>query len=399
MQPAEGTHLFFLDDEGVLFYEPVQKLFQLNTIAAFIWCMLEEGNNRQVIEAELQATFSLSENQAALYLEQTETLLKELGVLKGFEHLSDDQSEITTTPLEFIEYDKVTFTAERHYRLLSSRFKLRFTHADQLAQVDPILDHLRDEESSEPTATLDIIVSNNGRITLCRNQEPVLFCDECNQLAPLVKCLVWQMAVHAHDFFLDIHAGVVSDGNLCYLFPAAPGSGKSTLTATLIQHGFEYFSDEVALLHENGLCVEPIPLALCVKDTGVEVLSRYYPQLPNLNMHLRSDGKRVRYLPPPAQSVVPAGTLRTVGAIIFPRYAPDEATVLEDMGSMDALQSLMHECLAVDTRLDVDNVAGLVDWLDKTPCYRLTVSHLGTAVALMQGLSSALSNAHFPVIR
>lgn len=102
----------------------------------------------------------------------------------------------------------------------------------------------------------------------------------------------------AHSFLLDIHAGVIGDGKYCYLLPAESGSGKSTLTAALVHSGFEYFSDEVALLDENNFHVQPAPMATCVKNTGVKTLSRYYPELPQLKEHLRGDGKRVRYMPP-----------------------------------------------------------------------------------------------------
>ena len=387
MRPAEGTFLFFLADESVLFHEPAQKLFCLNTTATFIWCMLEEGKNRQVMAAELQATFSLTKVEAAGYLEQTETLLKTFGVLKGFEKTLKSEAKITAEDPPIVAYDNMIFVAERHYRLLSSRICMRYSHGDQLALIDPVLGHLHDEKPSEPTVTFDIINGQDGRILLCRDQLPVLSCDEYIRLAPLAKSLVWQTAIHAHDFFLNIHAGVVSDGKQCYLFPAAPGSGKSTLTAALVHHGFEYFSDEVALLHAEGLLVEPVPLALCVKNTGMEVLSRYYPQLRELSVHLRSDGKRVRYLPPPAQFVPPAKTRRTVAAIIFPRYLPEQATTLVPIGSMEALRLLMHQCLIVDTRLDMDKVAGLLTWIEKIPCYCLTVSDLDEAVALLQELT------------
>ncbi len=382
MRPTEGTHLFFIGDEGVLFYEPAQKLFHLNTTATFIWCQLEERKSRANIQADLQTTFTLSQDVAARYLEQTETRLQILGVLKGFEKPSPSESATKTEKSEPIDYGNVTFVAERHYRLLSSRIHLRFTHAYQLALVDPVLQHLHDEASPEPTVTLDIIMGESDRIFICRDQLPVLSCNEYKRLAPLAKSLVWQTAINAHDYFLNIHAGVASDGKQCYLFPAAPGSGKSTLTAALVHHGFEYFSDEVALLHEGGLHVEPVPLALCVKNTGVAVLARYYPQL-----HELSDGKSVRYLSPPAQAIPPAKTRRPVAAIIFPCYAPEKATALELIGSAEALQSLMRECLIVDTRLSLDKVAGLLAWIEKTPCYRLTVSDLEEAVVLMQALS------------
>jgi hypothetical protein len=76
-----------------------------------------------------------------------------------------------------------------------------------------------------------------------------------------------------------MHAGVVAGPAGAILLPAPPGSGKSTLTAALVATGLDYFSDEVALLAEEDLAVMPFPLAMCVKDTGIDVLASRFPAI------------------------------------------------------------------------------------------------------------------------
>lgn len=387
MRPAEGTHLFFVGAAGVLFHEPAQKLFQLNTVATFVWCQLQDRREPACIQSRLQETFSLPEAEAARYLAQTHGLLASIGVLRGFESAPAAMPAEEPAQVPANVRDGAAFVSEGRYRLLESRIRMRFTHDDHRALVDPVLGHLRDDGAGPPTVEFDVIQAPGGRIHLCRDGRSLLCCEARNQIAPLAKSLVWQAALHVHDYFLNIHAAVVGDGRRCFLLPAAPGSGKSTLAAALIQQGFEYFSDEVALLHERGLQVEAVPLALCIKAPGVAALSRRYPGLAALDVHLRSDGKRVRYLPPPAHAVPPPETRRPVAAIVFPRYRPEQATTLEPMDSAQALQWLLRECLVVDARLTLDRVAGLLAWIEQTPCYRLVVSDLDTAVALMKALA------------
>ncbi|MET0023765.1 MAG: PqqD family peptide modification chaperone [Sedimenticola sp.] len=389
MQPAEGTHLLFLDNQGVLFHEPSQKLFHLNTTAAFIWCLVEEGMAHGEILSRLQQTFSLSADDADSYYRQTKELLQSLGAIKGFEKEPEDEEVPPEQPEPLLNSDDI-FTEERRYSLLSSHIRMRFSDAEFVALVDPVLAHLQDDDSTPENATIDIFRDDTGAIQILRDNIPIRACDEEIMLVPLVKGLVWITAVNAHDFFLDIHAGVIGDGTHCFLFPAAPGSGKSTLTTALAHNGFEYFSDEVALLHGDELEVCPVPLATCVKDTGTDILSHYYPGLAELALHLRNDGKRVRYMPPPMRCVPPADTLRPVGAIVFPRYNPDEKTELSTLGHMEALQSLMQECLIVDTHLDLAKVSTLLHWIERTPCYRLSVASLDDAVNLVRNLSEEL---------
>jgi hypothetical protein len=62
-----------------------------------------------------------------------------------------------------------------------------------------------------------------------------------------------------------IHAGVVVLGGRALLLPAASGAGKSTLVAALLARGAGYFSDEFALLDEEGR-VHPYPRPLQMRD-------------------------------------------------------------------------------------------------------------------------------------
>src|SRR5207248_1422676 len=48
-RPAEGTHLFMLGDEAVLYSHRAQELYSFNTAAALIWCSLELGKTRTAL--------------------------------------------------------------------------------------------------------------------------------------------------------------------------------------------------------------------------------------------------------------------------------------------------------------------------------------------------------------
>lgn len=388
MRPADGCHLFFIGSDAVLFHEAQQKLFHLNATAASVWCLLEEFEDIGELTAALRSALTLSTDQAASYVHQAVWLLKTYGVLEGNGKRASPAPAATLQYPDPVDYGQVHFMAERRYALLSSRFRIRFTAAEQLALIDPVLQHLRDDASAAATVSLDIVGRAGGGAVLCRDGAAMQSCNLLNHLAPLVKGLVWQTAIEGHAYFLSIHAGVVGDGRRCYLFPAAQGSGKSMLTAALLHHGFEYFSDEVALLHGKGLYVEAVPLALCIKDSGVAALSPYYPHLRGLPVHRRNDGKWVRYLPPPPTALARPKTRRPVAAIVFPRYAPEEKTALDAIGTLEALQLLMRECLTVDGCLRADDVAGLIDWIGSRPVYRLTVSSLDEAAVLMRTLSA-----------
>lgn len=391
MRPAEGTRLFFLDDHGVLFAERSQELFLLNTTAAFVWCQIEDGAAPPAIDAALQRTFGLSAEAARACRRQTERMLQSVGALSGFEA---PEAAIADEPIVAeVQHDDGLFVAQQRCRLLDSRFRLRFSAEEQYRKVAPILDHLTDAETGAADVGIDVVHDRGGEHAIYFGRRPAICGRRLDELAPLIKSLIWQAAVARHEFFLDIHAGVVGDGEQCFLLPAAAGSGKSTLTAMLVHLGFEYFSDEVALLHLPAMRVEPVPLATCVKESGVAALARYYPGLAGLDVHRRGDGKRVRYLPPRREALPPPQTRRPIGAIVFPRYSPGCATRLQPLSAVEALHALLAECLIVSARLDAGRVGELLGWIAATPCYRLQVCDLGEAGEALRGLSRRLAPA------
>lgn len=64
-----------------------------------------------------------------------------------------------------------------------------------------------------------------------------------------------------------IHAGVVGWNGQAIVLPGKSFSGKSTLTAELVRNGAEYYSDEYAVIEQNGH-VSPFPRHLSLRYFG-----------------------------------------------------------------------------------------------------------------------------------
>jgi hypothetical protein len=259
--------------------------------------------------------------------------------------------------------------------------------------VDAVIGHLKSEESADPNFIIDISATGwaeDGNRHICSH----IYCDgqpdsqamKLSWLGPLVKTALWMTAVNAYDFLLNLHAGVVAKGTNCILLPAASGSGKSSLTAALTHSGFSYFSDEVGLIQRSTLQVVPVPLAVCVKSTGWDLMSRYYPEIATLPKHKRDDHKIVCYIPPRPAAVRHEPGL--ISHIFFPHYAEGETTRLEPLSRSVAFTRLMDQCVALRHRLDRDNVSDMVSWIGKIDCYSLRFSSLDEAVALVNEATS-----------
>lgn len=275
-------------------------------------------------------------------------------------------------------------SARRYYRMLTTTFCLGYASSLQETWVHPVLAHLECAIPAQTDIVIDLLEGEGGHLVLF-DIVPVAHCIQVEQLAPLIKSRILRTAIDRHNYFFHFHAAVVAHNDTCFMLPGAPGRGKTTLTAGLILSGFRYLTDEVALFEEGSFTTPPLPLSLGIKSGAVEVLAALWPAVRELATHLREDGEQVRYLIPPAASVLPDGHY-LVNRIVFPHYAPGQTTRLLPLTKPEALRWLMKECLTVPKPLDRFGVEIFVNWLRKTECYSLLIGSLAEAVTLLHRL-------------
>ena len=383
---------FPLDDSLVVFNGTSQSLVGLNATAALIVQKLREG----VAAGELADTLSrengVARDEAAGWTASTLEALGSQGLLADgrapfFPPASSEMADrIARAKASIPPFEPFKPAAQGHYRLLGVDALIRYGHGAQKRMVDTVIGHLRTEDAVPPALTIDIqsLTSDDGQhmaSNIYCNGQPDASATRLSSLGPLVKAALWSAAVNAHDFLLDLHAGVVGREGRCILLPAPAGSGKSSLTAALTHSGLGYYSDEVALIERETFQVSPVPLAVCVKSTAWDFMSRYHPELPELPIHRRDDGKLVRYVRPPAAQVQTEPG--RVSHIFFPLYSKDAPTQLVALTRADALARLMDQCLALRLAMDPESVKQLVGWIAGIDCYALTFSSLDEAVSLV----------------
>jgi len=384
-----------LDDEMVVFSEETQSLVGLNASAAYIAQQVKAGRTPSTIARELAGNGTTSPEEARNWIATTLEALRSHGMAAdgplpepspGAQIDSQQQSQrIAAMP----PYSPVEALAERRYRLLDTVALMRFAMVEQAEAVDAALGHLAVDRRAEPNILVEIdavILGSRGsvRSNIYCDGKPVQFATGLHRLAPPVKALFWERAVDRYKFLFYIHAGVVGTGNKCILLPAAAGSGKSSLTAALVHRGYRYLSDEVALIKPNSFLVPPVPLAVCLKSTGWDVMSRYFPQLGQLMRHQRMDTKVVRYIAPNPAAI--QQTDAQVSHIVFPRYDANTVTEIRRIARSAALRRMMSECWAAG-HLDRTNVADLIRWIAQIDCYELPCASLEHAADLLEQLA------------
>jgi len=386
---------FPLDDDLVAFSERAQSLIGLNTTAAFLVRKLQEGTPVLDLTGALGRKFAVTDEQADGWVTSTLEALDSHGLLAGSSPAASPSTQNTRAltdrddrQAEMPPFEPFVPEVEGRYRLLGTYALIRYRAQAQKRMVDAVIGHLKSEERETPNLVIDISATPWGDKQISSN----IYCDgkpedkahRLSKLGPLVKGLLWVTAVNSYDFLLNLHAGVVTKGSKCVLLPAESGSGKSSLTAALTHSGYRYLSDEVGLIERGTFRVPAVPLAVCVKESGWELMGRLYPEIATLPIHRRNDGKIVRYIPPKPAAVQSEPAL--VSHIIFPRYVAGKPTRLEPLSRSAAFTRLMDQCVALSRRLDHDNVNDMIRWIAQIDCYALTFSSLEEAISIINGV-------------
>jgi hypothetical protein len=109
----------------------------------------------------------------------------------------------------------------------------------------------------------------SGGFSICRDGESVaeISSDEAPEYM-LVYLLEKLIAIDLQKLRTDlyfVHSSALSRNGRVVMIAAVSGTGKSTVTWALLQHGFDYLSDELAPIDPLTLLVHPYPHALCLK--------------------------------------------------------------------------------------------------------------------------------------
>jgi hypothetical protein len=170
-------------------------------------------------------------------------------------------------------------------------------------------------EDSGADVTLDYSVSRRpGGFCISRNDERVVEESDDEAIGYLVvytleKLLTLDLQHLRTDLFF-VHSAALERRGRVIMIAADSGTGKSTTSWALLQHGFRYLSDELAPIDPVRLDVHPYPHALCLKAAPPGP----YP-LPDSTLRT----ERTLHIPVAGLPTAPVMRPASLGALLFLR--------------------------------------------------------------------------------
>ncbi len=165
-----------------------------------------------------------------------------------------------------------------------------------------------------------------------------------NEVLPYVEWGVNWRVIATRPEYLQIHAAALARSGHGLIMAAESGFGKTTLAAGLLARGWQYLSDEFALIDPDDLRIHPFPKALCVKNGSFPVMERL--GLPVWRRHyVKALKGEVGYVNPLAGGRAVAARACPARLIVFPRYAENTRPRLYPISRAQAAFELARHAL------------------------------------------------------
>ena len=156
-----------------------------------------------------------------------------------------------------------------------------------------------------------------------------------------------------------LHAAAISCGETPVLMPGVSGSGKTSLAAWLLDNGFAYLTDEIAVLSKDGIL--GLPRAFVFKPRATEAILGF-----DKAELIECGSNLLGIIPSAATSLVP----RRAGLIIFPHFEQGAPIKIKSLAAGEAGLRLIA-CNLNARNLSDGGLASIASLARETPAVAL----------------------------
>ncbi|MCP3661799.1 MAG: HprK-related kinase A [Gammaproteobacteria bacterium] len=193
------------------------------------------------------------------------------------------------------------------------------------------------------------------------------------------------IALRAHHYLM-LHSGAVERNGRAMIFPAMPGSGKSTLSTALSFRGWRLLSDEFGLVQPDGM-IHPLPRAIPLKNQSIQIIRDFAPDaIFGPEFHGTRKGT-VAHVRPSSDSLLRQTAPAKPAWIIFPHYRKNIDTQLEPIPHSLAFSRLAQNSFNYSLMAG-DGFRRLGTLVRSCDCYSLDYSDLDKVINTLSQLQT-----------
>lgn len=216
-------------------------------------------------------------------------------------------------------------------------------------------------------------LKDQARFT-CDSLEPFKPLNRSQSYALLEWGLNWVIAAHEVSH-LVIHSAVLAKNGKAVLFPAPPGSGKSTLTAYLSRNGWRLLSDEMALITPLSLEVSPFVRPICLKNDSIDLVKTWFPDAIFSSVATDTHKGDVVHMAPDKASVDGQNECAEIVGVVFPKFSKGTFCDVFEMDKSTAYTALAENAFNFSVLQD-RGIQSVINVAEKVPAFEVKYDNL-----------------------
>lgn len=190
----------------------------------------------------------------------------------------------------------------------------------------------------------------------------------------------------AEPHLVHLHSAAVAAGGATVIIVGNSGKGKSTLTARLVQRGWQYVTDEQVTIRPDDRMVVPYARPITLRRAVWDQFD---------GLHVPGSGEEYRRVEVPLDALHGSAerTLTRPALIIAPQYSPTGSNCLVPIPSRAEVVRLLASCCYDLERTGTGGMDVLVHLADQCPAWRLEFCDLDAAADAVASALRESTNA------
>ncbi|WP_371192516.1 HprK-related kinase A [Glaciecola sp. SC05] len=216
----------------------------------------------------------------------------------------------------------------------------------------------------------------------CDSREPFKPLNHSQAFAMLEWGMNWTVAAHELQYVI-IHSAVLERDGKAIIFPAPPGSGKSTLTAHLANNGWRLLSDEMALVLPHSDTVIPFVRPICLKNQSIALAKTWFPDLIYSSIAKDTHKGDVIHMAPSQEALQQASKPAQIVGIVYPKYDPSAELDIYQLNMRESFMQLVENAFNF-TAIGQDSFETVTDLIEKVAVFEICYNNLHEVDVFLQ---------------
>lgn len=205
------------------------------------------------------------------------------------------------------------------------------------------------------------------------------------EVLPVLEWAINWRVIETRTEFVQIHAGTVARSGQGFILAGSSGAGKSTLVAGLLARGWDYLSDEFALVNPETLHLHAFPKALCIKSGSFGIIEQLKFPFCLRGHYVKALKGRVAYVKPDDVRPNAIAAPCPIRFVVFPRFRGEKKPSLYPIPRAQAAFMLAGHTM---NRFQYGEQATpvLCNAVQGAQCYFLETGHIEASCDLLESL-------------